>query len=363
MNMRVQVILTAENASWIIGKIAERLVGELRLLGMDAVIGREPDPSADVNHWMSYATVSGRAGRVSTMFITHIDDPYKTAHLSALLESSVDAGLCMSRDMMRALVEWGVPPDGLWYVLPAFDAPPDGARIRIAITTRLYPDGRKREALLQRLALDCDLSPFHFEIAGGGWDAVAGDLRRAGASVRWNEGSADYQSDYSDILRSMRECEYYLYLGMDEGSLGTLDALALGLKTIVTPQGFHLDIPGGITIPVTTYEQFREAMTTLAAERELRRSSVRDWTWAAYAREHVRIWELLATEGRTGLSEAMAGYGRYSQSTTPLSARGLTHRSWSGYYRRALSPLRILDAIARLRAVQPLRRLLRRFRQ
>lgn len=361
--MKIRVILNSVNASWIIGKMAARLVEELVRAGATATLAQEPDGTADVNHWMSYADVSGRAGRASTMFITHVDDPYKTSHLQVLLRESVDVGLCMSRDMMRALISWGVPEEGLWYVLPAFDAPPEPARIRIAITTRLYPDGRKRESLLQRLASDLDLSAFHFEIAGSGWETVAEELRGAGASVSWNPGQADYQADYAAMLEAVRGCEYYLYLGMDEGSLGTLDALALGLKTIVTPQGFHLDIPGGITEPVETYEQLRDILARLAQERESRMSSVRGWSWDEYARDHLRVWSALLERGRAGVAAAVQGQGRYAAAGSVPSSQGLTQRTWSGYYKRALSPFRILDALALTRIAQPLRRLLRRMRR
>ncbi|MEO6323142.1 MAG: hypothetical protein ABIT01_09315, partial [Thermoanaerobaculia bacterium] len=291
--LRVRLIISAENTSWIIGKMGERLVQELTRAGVAATMGSDPDDSADINHWMSYGMVSRRAGRKSTVCITHIDDPYKTAHLASILGVSVDLGLCMSRDMRRALVQWGIPADRLWYVLPAHDVPAAPTRIRIAIATRLYPDGRKREALLLRLAGELDLAPFHFEIGGGGWDAVVPRLREAGATVAWDPGTADYQADYRALITAMSTCEYYLYLGMDEGSLGTLDALALGLKTIATPQGFHLDAPAGLTEPVETYEQLLEVFSRLAAQRQERLASVRDWTWEQNALDHLLVWNAL----------------------------------------------------------------------
>lgn len=359
--MKVRLIISAENASWIIGKIGERLIEELERSGVQATMGDAPDDSADINHWMSYWIVTGRHGRASTVFITHIDDSYKTAHIAAILQDRVDVGLCMSRDMMHALTAWGIPEDRLWYVLPAFDAPPEPSRIRIAITTRLYEDGRKREGLLIQLAKERDLSPFHFEIAGAGWDAVVPVLIQSGASVNWLPGSADYQSDYPSILNSMRGCEYYLYLGMDEGSLGILDALSLGLKTIATPQGFHLDIPGGLTEPVESYSELVEVFDRLSNERSKRMASVRGWTWKQYAADHLLVWEALLLGKRSGLAAALDGRGRYlaadSRHAVPI---GLTRRTWSGFYRHSFSPSRMRDALARTRLTERLRRLLRR---
>jgi hypothetical protein len=354
--MRVRLIVSAENAGWVIGKMASRLTDALNRAGAEATLASEPDDAADVNHWMSYAVVSRRAGRASTVFITHIDDPYKTAQLRHALINFADLGLCMSRDTVRALASRGVPEERLWYVLPAFDAPPEPKRIRIAVATRLYDDGRKRESLLLRLASERDLAPFHFEIAGSGWDAVVPRLRDAGASVHWDEGVEDYGA----MLESMRTCDYYLYLGMDEGSLGTLDALALGLKTIVTPQGFHLDIVGGMTEAVESYEDLRAVLDGLAEERARRIASVRGWTWEQYAAEHLMIWEALLA-GRRDVAAAVQGRGRYPAESAMPAAPGLTRRTWSGYYRYALSPGRIKDGLTVAPALQPLRRLVKRW--
>jgi len=359
--MRVRVVIGRYNEGWIIGKMARRLVEHLGAAGVDATLANEPDDGADVNHWMSYGMVTRRSGRVSTMFITHLDDPYQTAHVANSLREFVDVGLCMSPDMVRALTAWGIPGESLWYVLPAHDAPPEPARIRIAITTRIYDDGRKREDLLVRLAQERDLSPFHFEIGGDGWQDVVPKLRAAGASVNWNPSSADYTADYEQILESMRRCEWYLYLGLDEGSLGTLDALALGLKTIITPQGFHLDLP--IHETVDAYEDVRAAFDELAAEREERIASVRNWTWAQNAADHVLVWEALLQGRKRDLAAAVHGKGRYGAAPAPVSVPGLSRRTWRGYYRRALSPARIFKALISTRRLQPLLDPLRRLRR
>lgn len=354
--MRVHVVLSPQNASWVIGKIAHRLVGELARMGIAATLSEVPDDGADINHWMSYAFIERHAGRISTVFVTHIDDPYKARQLRDVLEDRADLGICMSRDMVRILGAWGLPEERLWYVLPALDPPASPARIRIAIATRLYPDGRKREELLVKLAAERDLSPFHFEIAGSGWDDVVPRLREAGASVRWDPGGDDYLADHHAILESMRGCEYYLYLGMDEGSLGTLDALALGLKTIVTPQGFHLEIPGGMTAAVEAYEELRATLDRLAAERAGRIESIRGWTWEAYAREHAAIWEALLA-GKRGEIPRLAGR---QQNAPAMTAPPRTLPSRGERYARLLSPRRILSAVGRTRLLQPLRRKLRR---
>ena len=48
-------------------------------------------------------------------------------------------------------------------------------------------------------------------------------------------------------LNSMRNLDYLIYLGNDEGSMSFLDAIQLGIKTIMIPQGFQNDLQEFIT--------------------------------------------------------------------------------------------------------------------
>jgi hypothetical protein len=92
----------------------------------------------------------------------------------------------------------------------------------------------------------------------------------------------------------MPSLDYYLYFGLDEGSMGFLDALAAGVPTIVTPQGFHLDVPDGITHPFETLADLVSILTKIAQDHRQRSHLVASWTWENYARQHLRTWtELL----------------------------------------------------------------------
>jgi len=135
----------------------------------------------------------------------------------------------------------------LRYITPAHDGLVIPRRIVIGITSRLRGDKAKREHLLIRLCDTMRLDAFHFEIIGRGWEEVIPRLEAAGARVRYYPGTDDGIEDYRINLERVPLFDYYLYLGFDEGSMGFLDALAAGVPTIVTPQGFHLDINGGVT--------------------------------------------------------------------------------------------------------------------
>ena len=111
---------------------------------------------------------------------------------------------------------------------------------------------------------------------------------------------------YEAILGRLTHFDYYLYMGWDEGSMGTLDALAAGVKTIVTPQGFHLDLPGGITHSFHDGRELVEVFRSIAADRQQRIDSVKDLTWTEYARKHAIVWRALL-DGRSLADVTPAG--------------------------------------------------------
>ena len=361
--MRIRIVLASQNAGWVIGKMAHRLCESLQAIGCVADVAEVPDPKADINHWMSFAFADGCPRTLNTMLVTHADDPFKVRLIRERVSGPIQLALCMSSHATQELTDLGVPGERLWFILPALDAPIAPRRIRVGITTRVYDDGRKREALVARMARELPLDCFHFDIHGAGWEPVIQTLERAGAVVNFDPGSDDWQGDYARIQAAIPNFDYYLYLGMDEGSLGTLDAVSAGVKTIVTAQGFHLAIPGGITHPFVEYDELLAIFRALRAGFEEGRGRLSHWTWGAYAREHRGVWEAMlrnrgATVPRAELIATQVRGGAALTDSESRSPRGtIASANWR-FYARTLAPARIRGAIARMRWLQPLRKLI-----
>lgn len=362
--MRIQIVLAEQNAGWVIGKMGHRLANALRLLGHTVAVSNAPDPAADINHWMSFAFADGCAQTLNTMFVTHADDPFKVRLIRERLSGPIQLGLCMSPHAAAELAGFSVPKERLWHVLPAIDTPLAPRRVIVGITTRLYDDGRKREKFLVRLARDMSLDAFHFRIFGAGWEAIVPELRSAGAEVELDAGTEDWQGDYARMQASIPSFDYYLYTGMDEGSLGTLDAASAGVKTIVTAQGFHLAIPGGIDHPFITYEEMRDVFVAIATKRQAQSAAYGEWSWARYAREHAAIWQAMLdyrgspvprqTLETATLRKWAGGAAGAHEKQGKIASRNLY------FYLRLLDLKRIRGAIARLRWLQPLRKAIKR---
>lgn len=352
---RAHLVLAKDNRSWIIEKMAARIAEFANLYGFDVSIGEAEDPTADINHWMSYAFANVHHNTPATMLITHLDDPYKIALVKSELESGVDIGIALSSHTCTMLTEAGIPPSSLTYVVPGHDFAALPRRIVIGLTTRLYADGRKREHMLVKLAKTTPLDAFRFEIFGKGWEKVVPVLEKGGAEVVWSPGSENFRADYMEMIARVPHFDFYLYLGRDEGSLGTLDALAAGVKTIVTPQGFHVDLPGGITHPIWSQEDLETLFRELTYDVQKRAASVEGLTWKAYAEAHSIIWQGILDGKKNDVSARLDAWrGECSNCIAPITENRTT------LLRRAFSPYRIRSALSHIPVLKPLRAALKR---
>ena len=291
--MKVRLVCYENVGDWIVGKFAAKLNEGLLALGVRSDIGQAADSDADVNHHLLYLGYENRKTSLDTLMVTHIDSVHKMKLLRRQLESAA-LGICMSRRTMTDLLAAGLRRDKLCVVHPAHDGHIKPRPLRVGITCRTYADGRKREYFLEELCRRIGPADFRFWIMGRGWGTVVSAIRKLGFRVDYDEefDSRRYESAIPDL-------DYFLYFGADEGSMGFVDALAAGVKTIVTSVGYQADLVEHITHPIAGVEDLVAAFTAIASERSRLTAPVAGWTWENYARKHLRIWEYLMS-GRSG---------------------------------------------------------------
>lgn len=283
--LRVRLVVIQDG--WILPRFAHELKTHLTPRGVAVDIGDQPDPAADVNHFINYLVYKEPSSTIDTLMITHLDVPQKY-YLVANQLRDAHCGICMSRAAVEQLKLFGVGADRLDFVNPGRNEELPVRKIGISICTRLYPDGRKREHLLDEVSKQVPPQFYRFFIMGNGWDTMVDNLRARGFEVlHWSEFSM--QAYYHVMGLS----DYYLYLGMDEGSMSFVDALACGVETIATPQGFHLDVTGGITHSFVTADDLKAVFDTIREKRARLMQSVESWTWENYALKHLDIWRAL----------------------------------------------------------------------
>ena len=73
-----------------------------------------------------------------------------------------------------------------------------------------------------------------------------------------------------------------------------LDALQLGIKTIMIPQGFQKDLEKFITHKLKTdLSNFRVTLEKIIEDRVKYLNVRKKLTWENYAKEHIKIWKSL----------------------------------------------------------------------
>lgn len=301
--MRVRIVSYEDINAWILGKFARRLYEELQNLGVQVDIGNVVDKTADINHHIIYLGYNEQTNfsHNDTLMVTHIDKVWKLDMLRKQLEVA-KVGICMSRPTVDELVTAGLPSERLCFINAAHDGLIKPKKFNMGITSKVQPDGCKREGMLLGLCENISPEDFRFTIMGMGWGDIIEVLRSNGFEVKYYD-DFDY-NEYQTLIPSL---DYYLYFGQDEGSMGFIDALAAGVKTIVTPQGYHLDAPGGITHAFNELPELVGIFKGLAAERRALINSVATWTWRDYAIKHVEVWEQILRPDRPVSSQYADG--------------------------------------------------------
>ena len=83
----------------------------------------------------------------------------------------------------------------------------------------------------------------NFVFIGRDWGAVIKELEECGCSTTWVNITRKLPYEYQYQQNILQGLDYYLYMGMDGGAMGTYDAYAQGVPLCVTFDGYHKCIP------------------------------------------------------------------------------------------------------------------------
>lgn len=283
---KLTVNLVCEEQGWILQKFAIRMEEELNKLDVNVMISTDTNAQADINHHIQFANYHPYSN--DTLMISHVDSWKLFNTLRRQLETA-RLGICMSRETMEKLTNYGIPRNKLCYVNPAHDNVIRPRKMVIGITHKTHEtDLRKRISAIFEILNGINPNYFQFVIMGIGWEHIIEQLESRGFEVTYYS-----KFDYNIYTQIVPTFDYYFFMGFDEGSMGYLDAISAGVKTIVTPQGFHLDNDFPIDYPCKTIKEFHNAFLDIQHERERRICSVENWTWSNYTKKHLIIWEYL----------------------------------------------------------------------
>ncbi len=299
--LTVHIVFTGENS--LLENYAGNLQKELEMLGCQINLGRTEDSQADVNHYMCVDDLElrykGTYKTTDTTVRTVLTAYGHSGQAGGVLkdhEHRYMACICTSIDEIGRLISEEIPRNKIYYIAPVvLDRGIKPKKINLGITNRCYHhfDFRKRDDLILQVCQQLEPDFFRFKIMGSGWDAIVEQLKGLKFEVEY------YASFNREVYkRLIPSLDYWLYYGFDEGAMGYLDALAAGVKTIATPQGFHLDTKCGLTHPCKTVQDFIGVLRNIQNEKKVVVDSVMEWGWKDCAKRHMEIWKYLVRTKR-----------------------------------------------------------------
>lgn len=241
---RIFIIDYGYSHDWIMGKIADDILNNAEALGYQCRCGSFQDYRDEeiCYHLAWHLAVPIPRAKHNSVFYTHLNDVFKEISMVDI-KDKFDSFICMSPEDAVYLKELGFDSRKVYgKTLPVrnnFVRP-----ISIGIFSACYEDGRKNEEWLLDYCRSCEGSKYaNFVFVGRGWGNVCNELEKLGCTYEWHNVSRKLPYEYIFQQNKLACLNYYIYMGMDGGAMGTYDAYAQDVPLCVTFDGFHKSIP------------------------------------------------------------------------------------------------------------------------
>jgi len=264
----------------ILTKYSRMLQREIMDTGNDITVSGKPE-KADINHHINFISYRPSGGK-DTVMITHLTgdsthsekDKIKIAH--RCLETA--HGICMNPELIEKLVANGADKNKLSFIYHAHDGMTRRPRI-VSMVYNIYADGRQRSEIFVKMFKSLkNKKSVLFRVMGKGWMPILKPLAKHGLQIQYTDKFT------IDLYQQYLNTSDYLFFTGDEDSLAQsiVDATNAGLRVISPPQN-------GIEVeyPFTTQKE----LNNIFAKFDI--NPVKDWTWANYAKKHLKIWQTL----------------------------------------------------------------------
>ena len=241
---RIFINTYSSDKNWIIGKIIDDIQQSATALGLICRVGGSDDYQGEeyYYHMVPVLSIPEPRAKHNSVFFTHVNT--KLGEYSLIkMKDKFDSFICMSEEDVEFYIELGFDPKKVYgktlpvrntYIKP----------ISIGIFSACYEDGRKNEQWLVDFCKEKEKAKLvNFVFIGKGWDKVVKELEQSGCSFEWHNVSRTLPYEYQFQQNKLSGLNYYIYMGMDGGAMGTYDAYAQDVPLCVTYDGFHKSIP------------------------------------------------------------------------------------------------------------------------
>lgn len=277
--------------NWIMGKIADDIQRNAEALGYQCRCGNSEDYQGEeiCYHLAHLLAVPNPQAKHNSVFYTHLNDTLTERNLVSI-KDQFDSFICMSPEDAQFLIELGFDPHKVYgKVLPvrnSYIRP-----ISVGIFSACYSDGRKNEQWLLDYCKSHDYARYvNFVFVGKGWGNVVNNLEQMGCTYEWHNVSRNLPYEYEFQQHKLSSLNYYIYMGMDGGAMGTYDAYAQDVPLCVTFDGFHKAIPN-IDYPFDDKQSFFDEFDKIVKSHSDRLEFFKENNAKNYVSWLIEVWE------------------------------------------------------------------------
>lgn len=233
------------DSSWIIGKLADDMIKYLTLKGYECNKGKIENYAGEeiVYHLNYHMAKPIRGARHNSVFYTHSVNALYETDLECI-KGEFDSYICMSPEDAEYLIELGFDSAKVFgRTLPIRS--PYVKPLSIGIFSACYGYySVKNEDWLVEYCKHCSNAKYvDWVFIGTGWGKITPQLEEMKCSFEWHNISRYLPYEYRFQQEKLSSLNYYIYMGMDGGAMGTYDAYAMDVPLCVTFDGFHKSIP------------------------------------------------------------------------------------------------------------------------
>ncbi|MBU3549902.1 hypothetical protein [Polynucleobacter sp. MWH-Berg-3C6] len=282
-----KVNIVTPQESWVLRDIGQKLSHSLVLIGVETAQTKAPLENYDIYHWIGALGNDYVPNSINTGLLAHIDTVRKRM---ALLNHArkMDGLVCMSNNLkiLAAMCGWAEDRLITGYI-PALSSVTKQSNERLVnffISTNLYDDGRKNEYWIAQYIRKFPGS-YKFNVMGEGW------LEFVEKYQDISEYFIVYPKFNSEIYDvQLRDCDYAMYLGFDEGSMFIMDALTRDKSVFIADGGWHDEFGLLSNYKFTNQPEFESKLMHLLQYHEKRSDFLRQANWSFYADTHYQFW-------------------------------------------------------------------------
>lgn len=222
---RIFIVNYGYNNGWIVDKLAQDLQIALQAMGYLCRRGELNDYQGEeiVYHLQHHWTTPIPQAKHNSVFYTHTINVLGEMDLDTI-KGKFDSYICMSPEDAQYLIELGFDEKKVFgKTLPIRN--PYVKPISIGIFSACYYDHVKKEQwLIDFCKANKDAKLANYVFIGKGWGKVCQELENLGCSYEWHNVSRNLPFEYRFQQDKLSSLNYYIYMGMDGGAMGTYDA-------------------------------------------------------------------------------------------------------------------------------------------